>query len=72
MNSKAVCMMTPPTDCGFSKEECMELTMAEKRDLIKHITELVKGGVLNRSDRDEIYRVCLVACDREIAKMKED
>ncbi len=49
----------------------MELTMAEKRDLIERITELVKVDVLNKADRDDIYRVCLVACDREMAKMKE-
>ena len=50
----------------------MELTMAEKRDLIERITELVKSGVLNREDRDDIFRVCLVACDREMAKLKEE
>ena len=50
----------------------MELTMAEKRDFIEKITDLVKNDVLNREDRDSIYRVCLVACDRELAKMKEE
>ena len=50
----------------------MELTMAEKRDLIERITKLVKNDVLNRSDRDDIYRVCMVACDRELAKLKEE
>ena len=49
----------------------MELTMAEKRDLIERITEMVKNDILNRADRDDIYRVCLVACDRELAKLKE-
>lgn len=48
----------------------MELTMAEKRDLIERVTELVKHDVLKREDRDEIFRVCLVACDREMAKLK--
>lgn len=48
-----------------------ELTMAEKRDFLQHITELVKGGVIKRAGRDDILRVCLVACDREIARMKE-
>ena len=48
----------------------MELTTAEKRDLIERVTELVKNDILNRSDRDDIYRVCLAACDRELAKMK--
>ena len=50
----------------------MELTMAEKRNLIERITELVKNDVLNREDRDNIYRVCLAACGRELAKMKEE
>lgn len=50
----------------------MELTMAEKRDLIERITDLVKNDVLNREDRDDIYRVCLVACSRELAKLKEE
>ena len=50
----------------------LELTMAEKRDLIERITELVKHDMLNRSDRDDIYRVCMVACDRELAKLKEE
>ena len=50
----------------------MELTKAEKRDLIERITELAKYDVLKREDRDSIYRVCLVACGRELAKMKEE
>lgn len=48
----------------------MELTMAEKRDLIERITELAKHDILNREDRDDIFRICLVACDREMAKMR--
>ena len=50
----------------------MDLTMAEKRDLIERVTELVKADVLNKEDRDDIFRVCLAACDREMARMKED
>lgn len=53
----------------------MKLTMAEKRDLIERVTELVKADVLKKEDRDDIFRVCLVACDRELAaikKQKED
>ena len=34
----------------------LELTMAEKRDLIERITELVKNDILNKEDRDDIYR----------------
>ena len=49
----------------------MDLTMAEKRDLIERITELAKIDVLKKEDRDDIYRICLVACDREMARMKE-
>ncbi len=50
----------------------MKMTMAEKRDLIERITDLVKNDILNKEDRDDIYRVCLVACDRELAKLKEE
>lgn len=46
--------------------------MAEKRDLIERITELVKIDVIKKEDRDDIYRVCLVACDREMARMREE
>ena len=49
-----------------------QLTKAEKRDLIERITELVRVDVLNRDDRNDIYRVCLVACDREIAKKRRE
>lgn len=58
------------TACGYFEEVFMELTMAEKRDLIERITELVKNNVLNREDRDDIFRVCMVACDRELAKIR--
>lgn len=49
----------------------MELTTAEKRDFIERITDLVKGGVLKREDRDRVYRICLAACSRELAKIEE-
>ena len=55
---------------SFRLEALMDLTMAEKRDLIERITELAKIDVLKKEDRDDIYRVCLVACDREMAKMR--
>ena len=29
-----------------------------------------QAGILNREDRDDIFRVCLVACDREMAKLR--
>ena len=72
MNSRAVYTTILTTDCGCSEEEHMELTMAEKRDLIERITELAKHDVLNRDDRDDIFRVCLAACDREMAKLKKE
>ena len=65
-------MTTPTMGCGYSEEAFMELTMAEKRDFIEKITDLVKNDVLNREDRDSIYWVCLAACGRELAKMKEE
>ena len=58
---------------GLLKGEIpLEMTMAEKRDLIERITELVKNDVLNKEDRDNIFRVCLAACGRELAKLKEE
>ena len=61
------------TDSGYSEEEIpLELTMAEKHDLIERITELVKNDILNKEDRDNIFRVCLAACGRELAKLKEE
>ena len=47
----------------------LELTTAEKREFIERMTELIKNGILNRDDRRDIYCVCLVACDREMAKI---
>ena len=44
----------------------MELTMAEKRDLIERITELVKHDVLNRSDRDDIYKIGRASCRERV------
>ncbi len=49
----------------------MELTMTEKRNLIEHVKVLALNDILTREDRDDIIRICLVACDRELAKMKE-
>ncbi len=73
MNSKAAYTMTRSMASGsFKLEALMDLTMAEKRDLIERITELAKIDVLKKEDRDEIYRVCLVACDREMAKMRKE
>lgn len=65
-------MTTLTMACGSFEEELMDLTMAEKRDLIERITELAKIDVLKKEDRDDIYRVCLVACDREMAKMSKE
>ena len=72
MNSRAACTTIPSMDCGsFKEENPLELTMAEKRDLIERITELVKNDILNKEDRDNIFRVCLAACGRGLAKLKE-
>ena len=68
-----MCTTTPSMGSGSFKEGIpLELTMAEKRDLIERITELVKNGILNKEDRDNIFRVCLAACSRELAKLKEE
>ena len=48
------------------------MTMAEKRDFIERITSLTMHDVLSKEDRNGIYRLCMVACDREMAKLKEE
>ena len=50
----------------------VDMTMAEKRDLLERIRQLALIDVLKKEDRDDIYRVCMVACDREMAKLKEE
>ena len=50
----------------------MQLTIAEKRDFIERIRTLVMQNVIQKEERDEIYRVCMAACDRELAKLKEE
>ena len=50
----------------------MDMTMAEKRDLLERIRQLALIDVLKKEDRDDIYSVCMVACDREMAKLKEE
>ena len=58
---------------GLLEEEIpLDMTMAEKRDLIERITELVKNNILNKEDRDDIFRVCLAACGRELVKLKTE
>lgn len=48
----------------------MDLTMAEKRDLIERITELANINVLSREDRDNIFWVCMGACGMELSKIR--
>ena len=50
----------------------MQMTMAEKRDLLERIRELALHDILNKEDRDTIFRVCMVACDRELAKLNKE
>jgi hypothetical protein len=52
--------------------EDKELTAAEKREFIERMTEMIKNGILNRDDRRDIYCVCMVACDRELAKLRKE
>ena len=49
----------------------MPMTMAEKRDFLERIRDLTLHDVLNREDRDTIFRVCMAACEREMANLKE-
>lgn len=50
----------------------MQLTIAEKRDFLERIRKLVMQDVIQKEERDEIYRVCMAACGRELAKLKEE
>ena len=49
----------------------MQMTMAEKRDFLERIRDLTLHDVLNREDRDTIFRVCMAACEREMVNLKE-
>ena len=49
----------------------MPMTMAEKRDFLERIRDLTLHDVLNREDRDTIFRVCMAACERKMANLKE-
>ena len=48
-----------------------ELTKSEKHDFIELMTNLIKDGILNRDDKKDICCLCLAACDREFAKLRE-
>ena len=48
----------------------MQMTMVEKRNFLERITAMVKDDVLSKEDRDDIYRICLAACDRELARLR--
>ena len=50
----------------------MQLTIAEKRDFIERIRTLVMQDVIQKEDRDDIFRVCMTACDRELAKLRRE
>ena len=49
-----------------------ELTTAEKREFMERMESLIKNGILNRDDRRDIYCVCMAACSREMARIKEE
>ena len=46
----------------------MDLTMAEKREFLEEIQKLVLSGMIKKEDQDEIFRVCLSACDRSLGE----
>ena len=50
----------------------MELTMDEKRSFLKQIRDLTLENVIRKEDRDDIYRVCLAACARELEKLRQE
>ena len=46
----------------------MDLTMAERRAFLEEIQKLVLSGAIKKEDQDEIFRVCLAACDRSLGE----
>ena len=46
----------------------MYLTMAEKREFLEKMRNLVLCDVIGKEDQDEIFRVCLSACDRSLGE----
>ncbi len=50
----------------------MQLTLAEKRDLLERMRALVKDDILKKEDRDAVYWICLAACERELGKLKRE
>ena len=52
----------------------MYLTMAEKREFLEKMRNLVLCDVIGKEERDEIFSVCLAACSRALAgaKTKEE
>jgi len=45
--------------------------MAEKREFLETMRELVLSDVIKKEDRDAIYSVCLAACGRALAEAKD-
>ena len=56
----------------YRRDDPMQLTTAEKRDFLERIRTLVMQDVIQKEDRDDIFRVCMTACDRELAKMRDE
>jgi hypothetical protein len=49
----------------------LELTREEKEQLVARITELAFAGTLNRQDCAEIYQICVNACRRSMAEIRQ-
>ena len=50
----------------------MVLTDTEKENFLERIRALLEIDVIQRKERDEIYRICLVACGNEMARMRQE
>ncbi|MBQ9307507.1 MAG: hypothetical protein IJ229_06235 [Clostridia bacterium] len=46
----------------------MDLTTAEKREVIEQITALAKNDMLEKKDWDVLFRICLGALCRKLGK----
>lgn len=49
-----------------------KLTMAEKRDFLVRMNELIRDDVLNYGDQRQIFLVCLAACERELSRIEKE
>lgn len=48
------------------------LTDAEKAEFIERIVSLLQIDVIQKKERDEIYKICIAACGNEMARSRRE